>query len=108
MLISDWSSDVCSSDLSVWCPGPAGGASCSNCHCRLVPAIHVRIRLRTSLERHGATAEWALGTSPRATTGAVVDTHISCGGQLPPVLPPQRHARGTGGAAGTERGCKDG
>src|SRR3546814_9063929 len=37
----------------------------------LVPAIHARIRLLTFPERLGAVAEWALGTSPRATTGVV-------------------------------------
>src|SRR3546814_12887072 len=33
------------------------------------PAIHARDRLLTSRERLGAAAEWALGTSPRVTTG---------------------------------------
>src|SRR3546814_336313 len=43
----------------------------------LVPAIHARNRLLTALERRGAAAEWALGTSPRVT-GGVVD----CGGAM--------------------------
>src|SRR3546814_2873026 len=53
----------------------------------LVPAIHAGDRLLASLERLGAAAEWALGTSPRATTGMVGcagaitanDLSISCG-----------------------------
>src|SRR3546814_8420371 len=53
----------------------------------LVPAIHASDRLLASLERLGAAAEWALGTSPRATTGMVGyagaitanDLSISCG-----------------------------
>src|SRR3546814_1938759 len=54
MRISDWSSDVCSSDLLTQAVG-------------LVPAIHARDRRLASLKRLGAAAEWALGTTPRAT-----------------------------------------
>src|SRR3546814_9065617 len=35
----------------------------------LVPAIHASNWLLISLERFGAAAEWALGTSPRVTSG---------------------------------------
>src|SRR3546814_9891034 len=94
MRISDWSSDVCSSDLTAFLcradlPSPQegcrpGGLSLLDSHISsgglatakrlarsviagLVPAIHARSRLLTSLERLGATAEWTLGTSPRVT-----------------------------------------
>src|SRR3546814_10775823 len=104
MRISDWSSDVCSSDLNsgcrpghasvsardplgptrrrgpgawpYWIPIPRVAAArlphlTQTVIAGLVPAIHVRDRLLTSLEKLGAAAEWTLGTSPRVTTGAV-------------------------------------
>src|SRR3546814_19736503 len=106
MRISDWSSDVCSSDLglqaSLFLPrrfrrdssaGPSEAARgdiytfphvsrlsysvvisakrlTQTVIAGLVPAIHVRIKFLTFLERLGAAAEWALGSSPRATGGA--------------------------------------
>src|SRR3546814_6729926 len=72
MRISDWSSDVCSSDLLVLLDSHSsrGGLAIANRHTQtviagLVPAVHARSRLLPSLEKPGAAAAWTLGNKPR-------------------------------------------
>src|SRR3546814_6351047 len=57
-----------------------------------VPAIYARNRLLTFLERLGAAAGWALGTSPRVTIAVVGYAGAMAAEQEPAALPPPRLA----------------
>src|SRR3546814_20355607 len=52
-----------------------------------VPAIYARNRLLTFLERLGAAAGWALGTSPRVPIAVVAYAGAMAAEQEPPALP---------------------
>src|SRR3546814_16640622 len=57
-----------------------------------VPAIYARNRLLTFLERLGAAAGWALGTSPRVTIAVVGYAGEMAAEQETAALPPPRIA----------------
>src|SRR3546814_2080787 len=108
MRISDWSSDVCSSEppgalrhshISRGCLATAKRLS-QTVIAGLDPAVHAGNRFLTSLERFGAAAEWALGTSPRVTSG------IGGGGCAIAAddVRPRRGGRGGRAAPGAPRG----